>query len=78
MKLYEKGNTYMKDEAMLVMIDRFEHHHTAILTLKRPGYRVIYFGRGGGGFRPPYEINVPIHIQTCHTCHNPIFLWRSR
>ena len=27
---------------------------------------------------PPYEINVPIHIQTCHTYHNPIFSWRSR
>ena len=24
-------------------------------------------------FRPPYEINVPILIQTYHTCHNPIF-----
>ena len=24
------------------------------------------------------EINVPIHIETCHTCHNPIFSWRLR
>ena len=33
-------------------------------------------GEGGrGGFRLPYEINVPIHIQTCHTCHNPIFFY---
>ena len=47
------------------------------LTLKSLGYRVSYFA-WGGGFRPPYEINAPIHIQTCHTCHNPIFLWRSR